>query len=108
MKPTQPDFSQFYDYVSIYATTGVRTSSGGYTESQTLQRSIWANVQITTKRDEETTEGERIFKQGIKIQSYKGMIQEANLVQYNGQMYYIDNVNEQNQAFDVAYGNLVQ
>lgn len=107
MKPKQPDFSAFYDYVSVYATSGVRTSTGGFTETQTLQLSIWADVKIKTYK-EDTIEGERQFKRGIEVKCYKGLIEEANLVQYNGQMYYIDNVNTQNQAYDIAMGSVVE
>lgn len=45
MKPKQPNISDMYDRVEVYRpSAATRTSSGGFTESETLVATLWCNV----------------------------------------------------------------
>ena len=104
MKPSQPQFADFFDRIAVYETSGTRTDTGGFSEQRTLLRTIWGSVRISTK-NELVKQNERVFNKGIKIKCRKNLITETNLIVYNGATYYIDNVNTDNPAMDVAQGN---
>lgn len=108
MKPKQPNPSNYFQNVSIYGTTGVRTDTGGFTQSQTLLRSIWCSVKNYSKPSEGETEGRRTFVRAIKVMTRKGLVELTNLIQYQGEMYFVYNINDSNPAEDVIYAEKVE
>ena len=104
MKPSQPKFVDFFDRIAVYETSGTRTDTGGFSEQTTLLRTIWASAKVSTK-SELIRENERVFRKGIKIKCRKNLIAETNFIIFNGATYYIENVNTDNPAMDIAQGN---
>lgn len=110
MKPKQPNFSEFYDRVSIYESSGARTSTGGYSQTNTLVRTIWADVRLRTAPTQKSADetAQRVFVKGLKVITRKGLVSAVNLLQYEGEMYFVYNIDETNKAHDVVYAEIMQ
>lgn len=108
MKPRQPNINEYFDQVSIYQESGVRDDTGGFTNTQTLVRSIWCSVRNHSKPLDDETEGKRVFARAIKVYCRKGLIGVTDLIQYNGEMYFVYNINNVNPAEDVVYAQIKQ
>ena len=110
MKPKQPNFSEFYDRVSIYETTGTRTATGGYSETTSLVRTIWADVRLKSAPSQMSIDetGQRTFVKGLKVITRKDLVSAVNLLQYEGEMYFVYNLDQTNKAYDIVYAEIVQ
>lgn len=103
MKPKFPNFTEFYDQVEVYTLSGTRTAQGGFTETETLNKTIWADVQVRSGNEFTDNEGgnRREFTKELRLKTYPGQVTEGQLIVYNSIKNYVYSVDRGNPAFDV-------
>lgn len=105
MKPKFANFTDFYDQVNIYTLSGVRTDTGGYTETETLSNTIWADVRQNSGTEFEDTDAgdRREFEKTLRVKVNKGRVDVGQLLEYKGVKNYVYSVDTSNPAYDTVF-----
>ncbi len=89
MKPKQPKIGAMYDRIDVLTQSGVRDNTGGFTESATVSKTIWADVRQKVGEMETLTganggEGRRNFVTDYEIITRKAAVEVGNLLSVDG------------------------
>lgn len=105
MKPKFADFTGFYDQIGVYSLSGVRTDTGGLTETETLVRTIWADVEVRSGNQfiDQLGGNRREFTKELRIKTYSDQVTEGQIITYNGVKNYVYEVDRGNPGYDIVF-----